>query len=159
MSKFPSRGLKPFAQIAAPQIDPLLAKAGFAAREVVNQWPSIIGGDLAKRTAPLRIDYPRQKQQGDDAPDPGTLVIRVEAPFALEVQHMSDQIIERVNAYIGWRCISRIRLNQAPLTAKKRVLPRSGPGLDKVRVKQMLDQVEDAGLRAALARLGKAIDR
>ena len=159
MSKPPFRGLKPFAQIAAPQIDPLLAKAGFAAREVVTQWPSIIGGDLAKRTAPLRIDYPRQKQQSDELPEPGTLVVRVETPFALEVQHMSDQIIERVNAYIGWRCIARIRLHQAPLSPKQRTLPRLKAGLDQARVQKTLDQVEDAGLRAALERLGKAIGR
>ena len=42
------------------------------------------------------------------APEPATLVLRVEGPAALEIQHLSAVILERVNRFFGWQAIGRI---------------------------------------------------
>ena len=34
--------------------------------------------------------------------EPATLVLRVEGPMALEIQHSADVILERVNRFFGW---------------------------------------------------------
>ena len=57
--------------------------------------------------------WPRRVHEDD--PEPATLVLRVEGPVALEIQHLSGVIIEKVNRFFGWRAVGRIQIRQAPL--------------------------------------------
>jgi hypothetical protein len=157
---FRRRGPRPLADIAAAPINAALQQAGFAATEVVTRWDEIVGADLARRSAPVRIAWPR-RPQGKDAgePEPGTLHIRVETPFALDLQHLAPTIVERVNAFFGWRCVAGIRLSQAPLSPRRK--PQAAPvaPADEPRLAAAIGAVEDDALRLSLARLGRAIGR
>ncbi len=160
MSLLPPRtrkGPRPLAALAAAPISAVMAKAGFAATEVVSRWPDIVGEDLARRTAPLKIQFPR-RPPGHEEPEPGTLIVRVEAPFALDAQHRSDQIINRVNSFFGWRCVARIRLQQAPLSPREPPKPRR-PAADEARLAHAVEGIADEGLRKALERFGRGVGR
>ena len=81
-----------------------------------------------RRSPPIRS---RRKSSGrgpiDGEPaEPGTLVLRVEGPAAIEIQHLSAVILERVNRFFGWQAIGGLRLRQAPLRRDARK-PRPGP--------------------------------
>lgn len=156
---FRPRGPRPLADIAAAPISSALRQAGFAATEVVTRWDEIVGEDLARRSAPVKIAWPR-RPQGPDAgeQEPGTLHIRVETPFALDIQYLSATIIERVNAFFGWRCVAAVRLAQAPLVPRK---PKPAPPAppDEARLAKAIETVEDDALRRSLARLGRAVGR
>jgi hypothetical protein len=92
--------------------------------------------------------------------EPATLVLRVEGPMALEIQHASDVILERVNRYFGWSAVGRIALRQAPLSRRKPPTESRAPDPTSVaKVAESLSSVEDEELRAALARLGASIKR
>jgi hypothetical protein len=85
-------------------------------------------------------------------------VLRVEGPAAIEVQHLSGVIVERVNRFFGWRAVKRIALRQAPLG--RRAAPRAptGPRPEAVAAAAAsLPDLADEGLRQALARLAAAI--
>jgi hypothetical protein len=86
------------------------------------------------------------------------LVLRVEGPAAIEIQHLSGVILERVNRFFGWQAIGRIALRQAPLSRRKKAAP--APPADPAvaeRIAEGLPEIEDEPLRAALARLGAAV--
>jgi hypothetical protein len=87
-------------------------------------------------------------------------VLRVEGPAAIEIQHLSSVILERVNRFFGWRAIGRLALRQAPL---RRRAPQTAPSppdpAATARIAEGLPQIEDEDLRQALARLGAAIKR
>jgi hypothetical protein len=92
--------------------------------------------------------------------EPATLVLRVEGPAALEIQHKSDVILERVNRFFGWSAVGRLALRQAPLSRRDRPEQQRPPDAKEVEtVAKTLSAVEDEELRAALARLGAAIKR
>ena len=59
------------------------------------------------------------RRSTDEKPEPATLVLRVEGPAALEIQHLSAVILERVNRFFGWQAIGRIALRQAPLRRRE----------------------------------------
>ena len=101
------------------------AKQGFAARELVTRWAEIIGPDLSAHCEPLKIQWPRPVEgQPQEA---ATLVLRVEGPMALEIQHASDVILERVNRFFGWSAVGRLALRQGPLSRRPRPRPTMGP--------------------------------
>ncbi len=92
--------------------------------------------------------------------EPATLILRVEGPAALEIQHSSDVILQRVNRFFGWSAVGRLALRQAPLSRRKAPARRRAPDPKSVaEVAETLLAVEDEELRAALARLGAAIKR
>ena len=88
------------------------------------------------------------------------MILRVEGPMALEIQHTSDVILERVNRFFGWNAVGRIALRQAPLTRKSTARAATGPDAASIEKETAgLAAIEDEGLRGALARLGAAIKR
>ena len=134
------------------------AKQGFAARELVTRWAEIAGPEVAVHSEPLKIQWPRPVE--GQPQEPATLVLRVEGPMALEIQHASDVVLQRVNRFFGWSAVGRLALRQAPLSRRDRLRPPSAPDPKSVaEVAETLSAVEDEALRAALARLGASIKR
>jgi hypothetical protein len=75
--------------------------------------------------------------------------------MAIEIQHLAPQLIERVNAHLGWRAIGRLAIRQGPLEmgrAKLRIAPPDAQAL--ALAQEATEGVEDAELRKALILLG-----
>src|SRR5207302_2037359 len=77
--------------------------------------------EIADHSEPEKIQWPRMRFA--QVAQPGTLVLRVEGPTALEIQHLSGVILERVNRFFGWEALGAVRLRQAPLRRKLRPPP------------------------------------
>lgn len=149
---------KPLSVLLSDVFSDAFAKQGFAARELVTRWAEIAGRDVAAHSEPFKLQWPRPVQ--GQPQEPATLVLRVEGPMALEIQHRADVILERVNRFFGWHAVGRVALRQAPLSRRDRPAPPAPP--DKAAVKTIADTlsaVEDEALKDALARLGAAIKR
>jgi hypothetical protein len=158
MSKPGPISAKPLSVLLSDVFSDAYAKQGFAARELVTRWTEIAGSEIAAHSEPLKIRWPRPVE--GELPEPATLVLRVEGPMALEIQHASDIILERVNRFFGWSAVGRLALQQAPLSRRDRPAASRAPDAESVaKVAETLSSVEDEELRAALARLGASIKR
>lgn len=155
----PSRSFpRPLSELAASALSGPLKAQGFASTEIIARWGEIVGPEIAAHSEPLKISWPRAA--GEDAPEPATLVLRVEGPAALEIQHLSGIILERVNRFFGWQAIGRLSLRQAPLRRRAPVAPPPAPDpADEARIAASLPEIEDDNLKTALARLGAAVKR
>ncbi|NIX76721.1 DUF721 domain-containing protein [Microvirga terricola] len=161
----PASRQKPFSKPLADFIDlclgPSLAAQGFATSDIIVAWPEIVGERLAEFTQPLKIEWKRRSANADPEarPDPATLIVRVESAFALELQHLTPVVMERVNAHYGWRCIGKLVLKQGPVRREKpvsRPAPKVGEE-DRKRIGGAVESIDDDGLKAALGRLGEAV--
>lgn len=174
--KSKSRNRRPRGRSTAKQVGaflPRVARAafeahGFPGAEVLSQWPEIAGADMAAFTAPERLIWPRRRDDGarEDQtaaarsrhrPAGATLVLRVQGPRALEVQHGAPQIIERVNTYFGYRAVAALRIVQGPVARRPKPVPRAAPQ-ENAPDESGLEAIEDDRLRSALARLGAHMD-
>jgi hypothetical protein len=156
MSK-PSRSFpRPLAEFAGATLGDALKRQGFASAEIVARWTEIAGPEIAAHSEPIRIKWPRSPEEA--APEPATLVLRVEGPAAIEIQHQSALILERVNRFFGWRAIGRLALRQAPLRRREPPPPPAPPdAAAAARIAAGLPQIKDESLRQALGRLGAAV--
>lgn len=158
MSKPRSVSAKPLSVLLSDVFSDAYAKQGFAARELVTRWAEIAGPEIAAHSEPLKMQWPRPVE--GQPQEPATLILRVEGPMALEIQHSSDVILQRVNRFFGWSAVGRLALRQAPLSRRDQPKrPRPPEAKEVAEVEKTLSSVEDAELRAALARLGAAIKR
>ena len=148
---------KPLSVLLSDVFSDAYAKQGFAARELVTRWAEIAGAEIALHSQPLKMQWPRPVE--GQPQEPATLVLRVEGPMALEIQHSSDVILARVNRFFGWSAVGRLALRQAPLTRPKARSVRAPDARAVAEVAETLSALEDEQLRAALARLGASIKR
>jgi len=147
---------KPLSLMLGDVFSEVYAKQGFAARELVTRWAEIAGPEIAAHAEPLKMQWPRPVE--GQPQEPATLVLRVEGPMALEIQHSSGVILQRVNRFFGWSAVGRLALRQAPLSRRDRPKRVRAPDPASVaEVEKTLSAVEDEGLRAALARLGASL--
>lgn len=148
---------KPLSVLLGDVFSDAYAKQGFASRELVTRWADIAGAEIAAHSEPMKMQWPRPVE--GQPQEPATLVLRVEGPMALEIQHSSDVILQRVNRYFGWSAVGRLALRQAPLSRRGRPRPRAPDPKSVAKVAETLTAIEDEELRNALARLGASIKR
>jgi hypothetical protein len=147
---------RPLGDLLRRTLNDAFAKQGFASSELVTRWREIVGPEIAAHSEPEKIQWPRPV--GDAPPEPGTLVLRVEGPTAVEVQHLSRIILDRVNRFFGWQAVGDLRLRQAPLARRQKSSAPSPPDpTATARIAASLGDIADDDLRQALARLGAAV--
>ncbi|WP_421875561.1 DUF721 domain-containing protein [Pacificispira sp.] len=139
-----------------------VGKRGFMDARILNEWPMIVGADLARHAHPDRLTFPRGRRDG------GTLHIRAMGPMATELQHLEPVLVDRINSHFGYRAVAGIKLLQVPptrLPADARKAQSRKPPAPPADPRQLadldrrLEEVEDPELRAILRRLGEGILR
>ena len=130
-----------------------LGKQGLGEAQLVAQWGSVMGAELAGETLPVKLSFPQGGRRN------GTLRLRVTPAAALTVQHREPQIIERVNGFFGYAAVARLALQQGPLPQRPAAEPgpRALSPSESAALAERLAQVPDSSVKSALLRLGAAI--
>ena len=133
---------------------PVLGKRGFGEAQLLQQWAAIIGDKLAEGTMPEKLTFLRGERRD------GTLHLAVAPGLAPEIQHREPVLLERINAFFGYRAVARLTLRQGlPLRRRNQGAkpPRPLDGAEASELDRRVAEVSDPELRAALRRLGAAV--
>ena len=151
-------GTRPIGDLVHRLTRPALGKHGFSSGALIAEWPSIVGPELARSCQPVKLAFAPGKRSG------GTLHVRTSGGGALELQHVEPQIIERINGFLGYAGVSRLKLIHAPVAADPGTErsadlnpERKTPAVAESAPTGPLSSIEDPRLRASLERLGAAI--
>lgn len=131
-----------------------IGSRGFAEAGLVTHWPEIIGADLARGCQPDMLRFPKGERSD------GTLTLRCIGALALEIQHQSPYLIERINSYFGYRAIARLRLVQGSVRRRPQRTALKLPSLsptERAATEASLAELPDSEVKDALRRLGEAI--
>ncbi len=139
----------------APLIKALDARFGQGTGALDSRWPEIVGEQLARVSEPIRLVKGRSGQGA-------ALELRVVGPAAAFVQHQADEILARVNLFLGEGAVERLRISQGPIKpraarvqAKKRPVERPLEADQDEALSQSLAGAPQDDLRRALLRLGR----
>ncbi len=143
------RGPKRFAEDAASLLKHHLSARGFAQVEIVTRWAEIAGQTLAEHCFPYRLS-----QGGANG---ATLTLVADDRAALELQHQTPKLIDKINSYFGKPVVSKIKVvaGDIPRPASRRAAKRPLSADEETALNARVAAVEDPDLRAALARLGR----
>jgi hypothetical protein len=133
-------------------------KFGRGAEALEPRWREIVGDRLARVTRPQKLTRGRGGAGG-------TLELRVAGAAALLVQHQSEEILSRVNLFLGPGAVAKLRIAQGPvkpLAERERPRPARAappPPLDAAEAARLDQDVAKApeALRGALIKLGRAV--
>jgi hypothetical protein len=149
----------PVSDLASEILDPILRKRAGISIGLVQSWEEIAGPRLASHTRPEKIVWPRRMHE-DDPFQPATLIMACEGFAALRVQHETGEIIGRINSFLGFNAIGRIKIVQKPVrseAARPKPRPRPLSADEEGRIAGVVGGVENEGLRGSLQRLGRTI--
>ncbi len=153
-------GLNAAATAVMPLLRRLFGAKGMMTADLFAFWEQIAGAELAAFSHPEKIVFAAGKK------DNGTLFVAVAGgAFALELQHRENFVLEKVNAFFGYRAVSRLKIRQSgnlPLRPKKEI---HQPPAKKILVSkeeqnyinQLTERVENDGLRTVLSELGQNV--
>lgn len=131
-------GPRPLGALMPAITRPAFKKRAPAAAQIMADWAVIAGPALAAVTQPRRISS-------------GTLTLSCSGPIAMELQHMSAELLARINGHLGRVVAERLRFVQdAPPPPKAAAPARPRPPVD-------VPGVPPGPLREALAALGQAV--
>jgi hypothetical protein len=112
-NKLFSQGLRPLRSLLPENAKKILKKDGFLHFEIIKNWKNIIGEKMLKDVTPLKI----KKINNENI-----LTINVSKNVMIEIEYSRDQIIERINSYLGFNGINKIQIltKNSPAEVKKR---------------------------------------
>lgn len=128
---------------------------GFIQSSVVTRWPEIAGRRYAAMSRPESIAFPQGKKSD------GTLNLVVSGAHAVLMQHVEQELLERVNRFFGYRAVVRIRMRHgtiAPLASSNE--PRRDPPNLRPVPLELGDSLRDIGdpeLIAVLESLARSL--
>lgn len=158
--KKPRKGVRPLADLIGATLDPICAKRGFGSASLLSWWPDIVGPDYESSTFPESIQWPkRHDQRGADAA-PAVLTVRVIPSHALFFQHEIPQVVERVNQFLGYQAIGRVRIIQGRISHSRPQARPQSRALTKAETEDLearLADIGEADLQISLKRLGAAV--
>jgi hypothetical protein len=156
------------AQLVPKLARAVMGKRGFAEAGLLSDWQAVVGADIAAKALPERLDFPRGERRD------GTLHLSVTGAWALALQHLEPQLVERINSYFGYPAVARLKLHQVA-TPPQRVLaeprpaggPQDGDAAEDATAAtaapageaSALAAIENPALRGALLRLSRAWPR
>ncbi len=141
------------------------AHHGAAWAGLLSNWQTIAGSPLSDICSPEKISWPGQQRGQAETRSKhqkigGTLVIKVAFGRALEIQHITPQIIDRINAYYGYQAVAQIKIIQGKIekleTARKSALPPLDQKTNSELNSQMT-KISNDGLKGALRNLAKGV--
>ena len=111
-NKLFSQGLRPLQSLLPENAKKILKKDGFLHFEIIKNWKNIIGEKMLKDVTPLKI----KKINSENI-----LTINVNKSVMMEIEYSRDQIVERINSYLGFNAINKIQiLSKNPFIEKKK---------------------------------------
>ncbi len=137
-----------------------IGRRGFAEGGLLTDWPAIVGAEIAERSLPLKLVFSPGSTRGPGARREGVLHVRIAGPLALELQHLEPIVLQRINGYFGYSAVARLRIIQGPLPPIRRPAPPPRPRLPpeaEAELAKRLEHIEDAAVRDALHRYGRAL--
>jgi hypothetical protein len=145
-----------------PQITKLaFEKFGFPAAALITDWSKIVGADVAAYTMPERLKWARKIGDSSDGDESGsgrpaaTLVLRVDPARALDIDYKTRMLLDRINAFFGYRAVGTLKIVQGMVDAVSSV---TGAAPERPASVPMVAPGTDP-LTAALDRLGAQVTR
>ncbi len=120
----------------------ILKKDGFVHFEIIKNWKNIIGEKMLKDVTPVKI----KKINNENI-----LSINVNKSVMIEIEYSRDQIIERINSYLGFNAINKIQIlskNSSVEIKKRKIL------LDEKIIKK-INEIKNEKIKEIFLNLNK----
>ena len=144
------QGLRPFSSSIPKTLKKHLRKGGYNYSNIVDNWTKMVSKKISDAC------YPKTVKMGKDLKN-GNLVLNVVHGKEMEIEYEKKEIIEKINSYFGYQCISQVTLKIAQDTAKSKnqICPKIK---DFSRIEEKIKTINNNDLKLSLNNFIKAFN-
>ena len=136
------QGLRPFSSSIPKTLKKHLKKGGYNYSNIIDNWTKMVTKKISDACYPVKI------KMGKDMKN-GILILNVAHGKELEIEYENREIMDKINSFFGYDCISEISLKivQNKIEEKKEVFPKIK---NFKKIEEKLNKVNDEQLKNSL---------
>ena len=144
------QGLRPFSSSIPKTLKKHLRKGGYNYSNIVDNWTKMVSKKISDACYPLTVKMGKEMREG-------TLVLNVIHGKEMEVEYEKQEIIDKINSFFGYNCISQVTLKivQDTIKANDKVFPKIK---NFSKIEEKMNKVSDDGLKSSLNNFLKAFN-
>ena len=144
------QGLRPFSSSIPKTLKKHLRKGGYNYSNIVDNWTKMVSKKIADACYPITVKMGKEMREG-------TLVLNVIHGKELEVEYEKNEIMDKINSFFGYKCISKVVLKIVQDTVKpKKNFPKIK---DFSKIEDKMSKVNDDALKSSLNNFLKAFNK
>tara|TARA_B100001173_G_scaffold96160_1_gene83229 strand:- start:1340 stop:1825 length:486 start_codon:yes stop_codon:yes gene_type:complete len=97
------QGLRPFSKSIPKTLKKHLKKGGYNYSNIVDNWTKMVSKKISDCCYPITVKMGKEMRNG-------TLVLNVLHGKELEIEYAKKEIVDKVNSFFGYNCISQVTL-------------------------------------------------
>ena len=143
------QGLRPFSSSIPKTLKKHLRKGGYNYSNIVDNWTKIVNKKIADACYPITVKMGKEMREG-------TLVLNVIHGKEIEVEYEKNEIMDKINSFFGYKCISNVVLKIVQDTVKPKKSFTKIKNFSKIEDK--MSKVNDETLKSSLNNFLKAFN-
>ena len=142
------QGLRPFSNSIPKTLKKYLRKGGYNYSNIVDNWTKIVNKKISDSCFPITVKMKKEMKDGD-------LILNVIHGKEIEIEYAKNEIMEKINSFFGYNCISKITLKivQHKIDEPIKVLPKIK---DKNSIDSKIRNLKNEQLKKSLKNFFKA---
>ena len=145
-----TQGLRPFSSSIPKTLKKHIKKGGYNFSNIVDNWTKMVNKKISDSCYPITVKMGKEMRDG-------TLVLNVLHGKEMEIEYEKKEIIDKINSFFGYNCISHVTLKivQNTIKSNNKVFPKI-KNLSKIEEK--MKKVNNKELKNSLNNFLKAFN-
>ena len=97
------QGLRPFSSSIPKTLKKHLRKGGYNYSNIVDNWTKMVSKKISDACYPITVKMGKEMKDGN-------LVLNVIHGKEMEIEYEKKEIIDKINSFFGYNCISHVTL-------------------------------------------------
>ena len=141
------QGLRPFSSSIPKTLRKHLKKGGYNFSNIVDNWTKIVSEKISDACYPITVKMGKEMKDG-------VLVLNVIHGREMEIEYKKKEIMDKINSFFGYNCISNVTLKiVSNKINKKKLFPKIQ---NFEQIEEKMKNVKDNQLKKSLNNLLKA---
>ena len=141
------QGLRPFSSSIPKTLRKHLKKGGYNFSNIVDNWTKIVSEKISDACFPITVKMGKEMKDG-------VLVLNVIHGREMEIEYKKNEIMDKINSFFGYNCISNVTLKiVSNKINKKKLFPKIQ---NFEQIEEKMKNVKDNQLKRSLNNLLKA---
>ena len=144
------QGLRPFSSSIPKTLKKHLKKGGYNYSNIVDNWTKMVSKKISDACYPLTVKMGKEMKDG-------TLILNVIHGKEMEVEYKKQEIIDKINSFFVYNCISQVTLKivQDTIKTNEKVFPKIK---NFSKIEEKMNKVNHEGLKSSLNNFLKAFN-
>jgi len=144
------QGLRPFSSSIPKTLKKHLRKGGYNYSNIVDNWTKMVSKKISDACYPLTVKMGKEMREG-------TLVLNVIHGKEMQVEYKKQEIIDKINSFFGYNCISQVTLKivQDTIKTNEKVFPKIK---NFSKIEEKMNKVNNDELKSSLNSFLKAFN-